>query len=198
VDRELKRVNFGSVGHDYVERYLDSNRRFGKQLGRLLQDRLGTGVVWGWVPTDVPGERVMRLGGGGVFPGSVPEWESRMLGWLVEQLTEGQMFCCEGAMELPSDGFLASPSHPDLPVFFSGDSVFFYEEAGATQEQVSRWLIGDVRLPDIAVVCAAPGGSPPAKWETVDVSVVESIAESASVVVLGAWDGEGHVYWEPD
>lgn len=196
--------DFGTEGLAYVRRYLEANRGFGKLLGAALLRSQGIdeGLVWAFVPAEPRPERRAPLDdfeSGGLYPTRDPAWADQFGLWLDEVRGDGQgssIICVEGALHRPSDQFL--DSQPEIPVFFCGESVYFYETGNVPAEQVRRWLGGATWKPDVGIVTERPTSldeHPSRQW--INRAVLAELATRTKAVVIGAWDGEGLVFWEP-
>jgi hypothetical protein len=200
-ERTLVRHEFGPEGTTYLRSYLESNERFGKQLGRLLLTHhdLDRGTVWAFVPADSPLDRRTAFEEGGLSPARVPSWDERAVGWLLDQLRQpsatGRVLLVEGAVERRTDPWLQK--WPDDPVVFCGDDVYFYETAQAPAADVERWLGGATWKPDVGIVTHLPH-RPDRLTKRQDLTLEElsEMAGGASVIVVGAWDHEAFMFWE--
>ncbi|HEV3408110.1 MAG TPA: hypothetical protein VG079_05420 [Gaiellaceae bacterium] len=182
--------------------YLESNERFGKQLGRLLlaHHDLDRGTAWAFVPADSPLDRRTAFEEGGLSPARAPSWQEHVVGWLLDQLRQPsatrRVLLVEGALERRSDASL--PNRADHPIVFSGDAVYYYETAESSPDDVERWLGGATWRPDVGIVTDAPRGAERfTERQELTLEELDEMAASASVIVVGAWDDEAFIFWEP-
>jgi hypothetical protein len=194
----LVRRDLGSDGIAYVSSYLEASREFGRQLGPLLQAShdVDAGISWAFVPSPLPAARTAPLADfetGGLFSTRDPTWPKALLSWLDSvRGVDAHFVCVEGALERPSDPFLESL---DQPVFFCGDSVFYY--ALLSPDEMPEWWFGGATWrPDVTVITPVPAKLP-AHRDEIDQSDLAQLAANAVAVVIGAWDDEGLIFWQP-
>lgn len=200
----LVRRDFGPEGTTYVREYLDANHGFGKLLGRFLlaSHDIDHGVAWAFSPARPPPERRAPLTDfetGGVFPKRDPAWAEQFNLWLNSargKTAAPWLLCVEGALERPSDPFL--DSYPDWPLFFCGDSVYTYANADSPESDVQRWLGGATWNPNVGIVTERSASlGPLTNRQLVSDAEIAELAARASAIVIGAWDDEGLMFWEP-
>ena len=193
----LVRQDLGSEGTSYVTAYLQANTEFGKQLGRLLlaTHDIEAGTAWAFVPSPVPKARRAPLTDfetGGLVSRREGTWSAQLQGWWKSLgASKAGFVCVEGALERPSDPFLETFENP---VFFCGESVFSYGPLDS--DEPPPWFGGATWNPNVAVVAAAPA-KPPADRDYIEQRELMRLAADAAAVVIGAWDDDGLVTWEP-
>jgi len=197
----LVRHELGPVGAAYLRDYFESSRRYGRRLGALLAARdLEAGTTWAFVPSDSAPQRVLDVRHGGLY--SRPGYEKPRVSprpdvqrWLKAQLggPGRSILCCEDAMRQRTD---PAQGTSDTPAFFCGDDVYWYSEQ---PEDVVRipWPCATWH-PAIAMVTEMPRQAPPLEHRLcVPPEALQEMADGAAAVVVGAWDAEGWLIWEP-
>jgi hypothetical protein len=195
----LERQDLGEEGRSYLASYLEANGRCGKQFGPLLIERydIENGDLWAYVPSPVPiGRRapLTDFESGGLYPRKDPEWPQRFGEWLRSLgRASASHFAIEGAYERPSNPFLQTY---DEPAFFCGESVVFYSTLSDSTPTPKLHPGGATWKPDISLVTRTPTTFP-ADRETVAPEALAQLVNGALTVVVGAWDHEGIIFWEP-
>jgi hypothetical protein len=195
----LNRQDLGFAGRSYLRSYLEANGGCRKHFGPLLIKRhhIHAGRLWAYVPSPLPSSRRAPLTdfeSGGLCPKSDAEWEQRFGDWLASLEHAGATHVClEGAYERPADGFLETY---ERPVFFCGESVIFYSSLRNSTLTPGLRLGGATWRPDITIIGSTT--ELPADRETVQPIDVARLVESTLAVVMGAWDDEGLIFWEPE
>jgi hypothetical protein len=124
-----------------------------------------------------------------------PEWNPKVQAWLASVEQRGASYVCsEGAYEQPTDGWLQTDKRP---VFFCGQSVISYSSLKDSALDPPMGLCGATWMPDIAIFTSMTTELPGDR-ETVEQAVLARIVEGTLAVVIGAWDDEGSIVWEPD
>ncbi len=213
----LVRHEFGPEGAAYIRSYLESNHRFGKRLGRLLARRgPEAGTTWAFVPSDSSLHKRRAFEDGGLFPdpgeevefaGGVlrrvhdPAEEPQIVAWLsdlmVEDSRSNRVLCVDDAHLRRSDFRLLDSQRR---VFFCGDDVYEYALAGDPLENPIRQARGAASWePNVAMVSTLPTGVEEGfnSGQSIADEALEAMATAAVAVIVGAWDGEGLVFWEP-
>lgn len=194
----LVRHDFDLDGIAYVESYLTANREFGRQLGSLLLARhdIPTGNAWAFLPTELHVARRAPLAdfaAGGLMPKHDPAWRAEVREWLHAKCAAGPLLLCvERAMARPTDPFVERLKGP---VFFCGESVIDYREI-PSDEIVDELVAGATWNPDVAILTQLPPRLPQDRG-TLSRDELAHLAENAVAVVIGAWDDEGLIFWEP-
>jgi hypothetical protein len=200
----------------YVRRYLGANARFGKRLGALLAERdIEAGTTWALVPSDSAPDRraafeaslfppagpAHKVERGFMVPNFIPSTNPQItsaVGALLNP-SEGENFllCMEDAFGRRSD-FKLSPDQWPRQVFFCGEEVYDFALADTPLDEAVRVLGGAEWRPDIGLVAPLPNNRE-AIHTGDDVSPAElsQMAESAVAVILGAWDDDSLLFWEP-
>jgi hypothetical protein len=195
----LTRQNLDLEGRSYLHSYLEANARFGKQLGALLIEHydITDGSLSAYVPSPLPSTRpapITEFEYGGLYPRRDPEWAHRFGEWLASLARAGATDAfLEGANESPSDGFLRTY---EWPVFFCGQSVLFHSSLSGSTLNQQLGLGGAIWRPDISIVTGLTGGLPSDRT-TIDHADLVGLVERTLAVIVGAWDEEGLVFWEP-
>jgi hypothetical protein len=199
----LIRHDFGVDGASYARRYLEANGKFSKLLGPLLLagQQIDQGSTWAFVPEELPRDRRAPLtdfetghlyaspGERSARDGSNDRW----LGEALDRAPSPTLICVEDALAKPSDHFL---EHSDEPVFFCGESVFSYAIHTSPNDPAPSNLGGATWDPRVGIITRMSGSL--ANRQTLEEAAVAGLASQASVVVIGAWDAEGLIFWEPN
>jgi hypothetical protein len=200
----VARHDFGPEGRAYVRSYLEANAAHGKLLGALLlaAHQIDEGDVWAFVPAQLPQERQTPLTDfedGYIYPD--PESRSARQasndGWLREVCKRAHgswLLCVEDAFGRPSDPFVAKRNDP---MFFCGDSVYWYETADEADARTRTELGGALWEPTVGIVTVIPPSGRGLNRQTLKDPVLGELAASAAAIVIGAWDTEGLIFWEP-
>ena len=196
------RHEFGPEGAAYVRSYLEANGAFGKLLGPLLLAALqiDQGIVWASLPAELPGERTSPptdFQTGGIYADREEASTARATddAWLRETL-DGQpdtwLLCVEDGLARPSDPYQA---RSEEPVFYCADSVYLFWTAASPDRPTSDVFGGATWNPSVAVITTMANGV--ASKDVVAELTIAEFAARASAVVIGAWDGEGLIFWAP-
>jgi hypothetical protein len=187
----------GGDGIAYVNRYLEANAAFGKQLGRLLLDRLALeqGSAWAFVPDPLPDDRKVDLADfetGGLLRRHGQQWRQKVMAWISGKVgTEPHVLFVEDGLARPSDPFVASLDGWRL---FCQESVIECVEL-PTEEDISDRFSGATWNPDIAILIPSPSILP-ATRTSVSSDALADLVDTASTIGVGAWDDEGAIFWE--
>ena len=194
----LVRHDLDLDGIAYVESYLAANGEFGKQLGPLLlaSHDVRAGNVWAFLPAQLPVDRQAPLGDfetGGLMRRHDPAWRAEVRDWLQAKCQAGPLLlCAERALARPADPFV---ERLEEPLFFCGESVIAYREL-PSEDIVDEWFAGATWNPDVAMLTVLPPSLPQDRG-TISRTELAHLAENAVGVVIGAWDDEGAIFWEP-
>jgi hypothetical protein len=196
----LVRQDLGPEGLEYFGSYLAMNGEFGKQLGPLLiaNHDLQTASVWSFVPVPLAAARAAPLTAfeaGGLVPKRDPASRGLVREWLETKCDAGPLLlCAESALGGPTDPYVARLTQP---VFFCGESVIDYRQL-PSQEIVDELFAGAVWNPEVAILTDVPDvPDVPDDRSTITRAELAYLAEKAVAVVIGAWDDEGLIFWEP-
>jgi hypothetical protein len=196
---QLVRHIFGPEGAAYVRRYLEANRDYptpsgGCHIGgRLLAHHaIDRGVVWSAIPDTASPEYIEHFESGGVFHRSGLWKRDGLRPWLTRRLSDpGAVVAAEDVIGRKADVFT---QRPDLCVFFCGEGLYRFAPPGAV-EQALGMSNGDIRwCPQIAIITTARELAP---GRVVSPAWVDDAAAAATAIMVGAWDEEGVVCWEP-
>lgn len=192
----LVRRDLGPEGISYVTSYLQSNEEFGKQLGRLLlaAQRIEAGIAWAFVPSPMParGAPLTDFETGGLVSRREGTWSAQVQAWLASLATANGVFVCvEEGLHRPSDPVLRSL---EQPAFFYGDSVFSF--GPPESDELPRLLGVATWSPSVSIVTDVPAKPLPDR-DYIEQRELMQLAANAMAVVIGAWDDEGLVIWEP-
>ena len=194
----VRRHQFGPEGHAYVRRYLESGARFEKRLGALLLDHhdVDGGSVWAFVRADSPPEKLAAHETGRLFPKGDPDWATQADRWLRESLSgDDRVLLIEHPYAKPTDGWLRN--NADRRVLVCGDDL--YECYLAEDGELVGWLGGATWEPYTGVIAPASPDLPgEGERRLVQPELISSLSEGALAVIVGAWDDEGWIVWEPD
>jgi len=207
----LVRREFGQEGAAYVQSYLDSNAAFGKRLGRLLARRdIEAGSTWALVPADSPPQQIVDFEDG-LFPNSgfpimahggvlVPKFNpasstqiQRAVADLMAQPGVSPRLVCAELIHARRDTPL-----PDDNVFYCGDDVYAYQTADAPVEAAAHLPGGATWRPSVAMITSFPTGLEGiSNGSSVGPEVLDEMATTAVAIMVGAWDDEAFLFWEP-
>lgn len=81
--------------------------------------------------------------------------------------------------------------------FLVGDSEFDYATADDADEVIEELLWGALWFPTVGVIGAAPVGVAFPETRELTAEHVEEILDGLRLVLVGAWDADGYVFWEP-
>lgn len=179
----------------YVRQQLALHGAGGRVLGRRLLERgLGEGRLWAMVPVARSAESAADL-----------EFDA------IRSDEEREALMLETARALRP---LLADSGPSLlalewcnPVeylsggsdqaFLVGDSEFQYASAADGDDVISDVLGGALWFPSVGVIGAVPGGVALPDTRELTPEHVEEILDGLKLVLVGAWDADGYVFWEP-
>ena len=207
----LVRHEFGGDGVAYLRSYLQSNGAFGKRLGPLLARRdLEAGKTWALVPDDSPPHQRTDFESG-LFPDASPPMRVKQ-GYLVQKFDASahpqvrqavadllskpgplpRLLCVEWAYARRTAPW------PDQEIFFCGDDVYGYQGADPAFEGV-EWVPGGATWePNVGMVTALPPGFEEIPHrQSITPETLEEMAAAAVAIIVGAWDGEAPLFWEP-
>jgi hypothetical protein len=102
------------------------------------------------------------------------------------------LICAESAMARPTDPFVGLL---ERPVFFCGESVIDYREI-PSEGIVDELIAGATWNPEVAILTPLPPRLPQDRG-AISRGELADLAENAVAVVIGAWDDEGLIFWEP-
>lgn len=106
-----------------------------------------------------------------------------------------RIFCMEDAVARRTDGAVERLL-TEKKAFFCGDAVYWYGTADSPQDSAlrasARWD------PNIAMVTTPVTGQKNIEHrDFVSPAMLERMAAAALAVIIGAWDADGFVVWEP-
>jgi hypothetical protein len=193
---------FGAEGHAYVRTYLEANGKFGKLLGPLLLSahQVDGGVAWAFLPEQIADKRRAPLTdfqSGCLYPSRMDsdECTQSMLDWLraaVNRVSPPWLVCTEDAYASPSGPYQARHQEP---VFYCRDSVYDFQTAASPAPVHTDYFSGATWCPAVSIVTTMQRAI--AVRETIDEDAVAALAAAATAIVIGAWDVEGCIVWEP-
>lgn len=210
------RYELGPEAVSYLRSYLASNARFGRRLGALLAHRnLEEGSIWAFFPGEPSPLHRRNFEVGGLYldvcpslyePGSDPssgadldEWEiDPDEEWIAAALsvsgTPQRVFCVDNCLIRTSD-ITQDPSHRLL---FCGEDVYEYALPGELRWEMVSLAGGATWQPNVGIITSEPSVTHSVPWgERISPETLEQMAMSAVAIIVGAWDGEGHMIWEP-
>jgi hypothetical protein len=198
----LIRHQFGSEGHAYLRSYLEANEAFGKRLGRLLLTHhdIDRGRMWAFVPADSLPEHRTDFARGGLLREVDSSLDEVVGDWLLAELRRPspapRIVCVEGALERRTDGWLTK--HPEYRVFFCGEDPDTYETTESPLPDLDRWCGGADWRPDLGIIAPLPAEIQQlTNRQSVPPDALEEMAAAASVIIVGAWDDEAFLFWQP-
>jgi hypothetical protein len=210
------RHEFGSEGSVYVRSYLEANASFGKRLGRLLTAcPIEAGTTWAFVPADSaperlvtferslfpPSGRAQRVEVGFMVPKFVPSAnpavKEALAGFLDTAGPASRLVCVEDSYRRRSD-FRLPVDQWAHQVFFCGEDVYEFAGGEIPLEESARMLGGASWKPDVGLVTSLPEQLDTIEQgHEVTAEQLEEMAMAAVVVVIGAWDDDSFLFWEP-
>lgn len=198
----LIRHQYGPEGYAYVRSYLKSNEGFGGRLGTLLGRRnIEAGIVWALVPAGSAladrldfeqGAPFLGQGSHGCPKAQLDEWVRSVLA--ARSVTP--VFCMEDALARRTDGGLERLL-TQMEAFFCGERVYWFATAASSPTAaLLRW--GATWDPNIAMVATLPADQKDIHHRgSISGELLERMAAAALFVIIGAWDADGFVVWEP-
>lgn len=216
---EGRRHELGAEALTYLRRYLDRNARHGKRLGRLLAQRdVNAGTAWAFLPHEPSPSMFVDFENGGhntVDPQLDPsEWSTLVdpmfdpiMEWLAsvlrDQTGSTRMFCVEDRdflrSEITEDPPPAAPPGAQRgPLFFCAEDVYEYALADDVEDEDFMPPLGALWQPDVGIVTELPFLSQPVpRGHSVSPEAIERMAANMVAIIVGAWDQEGFIVWEP-
>ncbi len=86
-----------------------------------------------------------------------------------------------------------------MPAFLCGDHVYWYATPGPHLADVVRSAWGAYWQPNVGVITDWPVSlEPPAPREEVSEEALSEMASAARAILIGAWDSEAMLIWEPE
>lgn len=196
------RHEFGPDGVAYLREYLDSSEGFGKRLGPLLKTReLDAGTITAFVPSHSTLQQRMDFGRGGLFTeagdgetSGTPALQQWIRDMFASPGSPPRLLCVEDALGRRTDAMPATSS--SRARYFCGDDVYWCttnpEDAAGLLRPSATWT------PNVAIVTLLPCGWSDVRSEgSLDPAVLRGMAHAAIAVIVGAWDAEGWLIWEP-
>lgn len=214
---QLTRHDFGLEGAAYVRAYLSANVAMGGRLGRLLEGHdIEAGATWGFVPRDSPGRQRLHFedslfapsgpaieAGGGVFvpnfdPATAPQITAAFNSLLTRPRQTPRLLCVEDVFMRRSDFALAPDEWARTP-FFCDEAVFEYAVGGSPlPPYIVRETVGRTSQPNVGIVTAIPRQVRALRvGDEINDKTLAGMAASAIAIIIGAWDGEAPMFWEP-
>lgn len=195
------RCEFGDAGRAWVRRRLALSRRSGKRFGELLSRYdLDAGVVWAFVPADVPRERLVSFADDFVID-RAEDCARRLAGWLESFAPHDAIACFEDASASRDDPWVqsAQTGTDEERFFLSGNNVYFYEYMRAPADRLVDFLGEAPGYPVTVGVVADPvrGAEAIACGADVPEPVLTDMAGRARAILVDAWDLLGLLVWEP-
>lgn len=204
------RHDFGPEGSAYVLTYLRASGR----LGPLLRQRdIESGATWALVPSASPPDQRADFAHGGLFPApgppipapqgvlapkfdpsSDPQITSALSRLLSRSHATQRLLCVELAYARRTDPHVAAC--PSGQMFVCGDDVYAYATAANPMAPIARRLGGATWQPNVGIVTHLPHGLD-LPLGVVDPEALEAMAGAATAIIVGAWDAEGLLFWEP-
>lgn len=213
----LVRHEFGWEAVVYLRRYLEHNERWGKRLGKLLARRdLESGTVWSFVPPESSPETLADLREGALYANTPilvdeeghgwqrkhqPDSDPEVIEWVDGRLAalgpQPRLICSEDAYATRTEVGLVS-EYPWDERFFCGDDVYAYATADGCIRHALAHAVGDASSdPSIGMVTTVPPELEIVNRQSLDEQKLEEMADAAFAVIVGAWDKEGLLFWEP-
>lgn len=193
-------MDFSVIGLDrsqlaYVREQLALHAKARRLLGELLgQIDLERGRLWAIVPTERAAAATSDL----EFDAIRSEAErdalaretTRRLRPLLER-TPAKLLAIEHWKAV--EDLHAAPAH----AFLVGDSEFDYVTASDPNTLVEQLLSAELWFPTVGVIATAPAGVELPGTRELTVGHVEEVVAGLDLILIGAWDADGYVFWEP-
>lgn len=193
------RHEYGSEGAAYVRSQLLMNQGY-KPLGPLLaHHNLEYGHTWAFVPADSSASQ--RTSFDGSWSGFEFHWKDQVAQWLAdttrEQVGARGLLCFEHWAAEQDDPVIQT-SEGVGDVFFCGNDVYEAVTQSASVEAFGDLATEYLWYPTIGMVTSLPGETGQV-LNRGDVTITEltTMAETAAVIIVSAWDAEGLVFWQP-
>jgi hypothetical protein len=179
----------------YVRQQLALHGAGGRLLGRRVLERgLGEGRLWAMVPVARAAESAADLEFDAIRSdeerNALMVETARTLRPLLEQAAPSMLvleWC--NPVEYLSGGL----DH----AFLVSDSEFQYATAADEDDVIADVLGGALWFPTVGVIGAAPSGVELPGTRELTPEHVEEILDGLRLVLVGAWDADGYVFWEP-
>jgi hypothetical protein len=179
----------------YVRQQLAQHGVGGRLLGRRLLERgVGGGRLWAIVPASRAAAAAADL----EFDAIRSEEERKQL--MAETARQLRPLLAGVPRRLltlewcdPVEYLSGGTAH----AFLVGDSQFEYATADEPDEAIAEVLWGALWFPTVGVIGAAPSNVALPGTRELTPEHVEEILDGLRLVLVGAWDADGYVFWEP-
>jgi hypothetical protein len=188
-------VDLDAAHVGYVRQELALHGAGGRLLGRRLLERgLGEGRLWALVPAVRAAESAADLEFDAIRS---PEERDALLVETARALRPylerepNQLLALEwwNAVE----DLHGASAH----AFLVDDSEFNYVTAADDEEQIAQTLDEVLFFPTVGVVGSMPSGVALPGTRELTPEHVEEILDGLRLLLIGAWDADGYVFWEP-
>ena len=215
----VERYELGLDAIAYLRSYLARNAEVGNLLGPLVSQRdLEAGSTWAFLPSATSERARANFEAGGLVPQGrrVPNPDGTVFVYLRTDLVDipviewvaGQLdsdasgkavICVEDAITRRSH-LTRAPSELALPTVLCDDHLYQYASSPSDPRlgAVVRGAQGALWQPHVGIITTWPAHLGPAQpGQDIDHATLAKIAELARAVIVGAWDCEGFLIWEP-
>lgn len=206
----------GSAGIDYVRSILECGKTLSQTVLELVA--LDEGVAITYLPAHITTQEAEQFHVGGKFPQvNIPKYFTSggrsfrieriqtHTDWLLDTILpllkppSRCAFIIENGLARPTDGWLSKST---LAVAVYKEEVYHYVQGGlaTTQDEIitAVAMIGSVAPPLIGFVTAEYEGAMTNRSLRLDEHVLSQFAAHTKLIVVGAYDYEGHVVWMSD
>ena len=194
----LTRVSFAPQAvAEHIREQLRQNRDDGRMLGRLLAGLpLDRGATWAFVPEGA--EAKAHDFDAGIFsPEDTAELAALLAERILPRLATPRPDGSRGVLVF--EYWTDVDGHQDSPAksFRVGTSTFDYADAATNRAQVERLLRSALWFPTVGVVGRLPEGAGDEDRKTLPPQTLDTLVETVELLLVGAWDADGYVLWEP-
>lgn len=211
----VERYEFGLGGVAYLRSYLARSAEGGNLLGPLLDRReLEAGSTWAFLPSGSSARAGANFEAGGLLPRGpgrrMPEGtvlvhletdsvDQAVIEWVAATLASGNpgtaILCVEDTFTRRHH-LVRPPSELALPTFLCGNHVYHYACSRQCLAPVVRSARGAYWQPNVGIITKPDIETIPPGQE-VSPGMLDGMAGAARAIIVGAWDLEGFLIWEP-
>ena len=215
----VERCELGLDAVAYLRSYLARNAEVGNLLGPLVsRGDLEAGSTWAFLPSATSERARADFAAGGLVPQGrrVQDADGTAFAYLRTDLLDipviewaaGQLdnddsgravICVEDAISRRSH-LARAPSELSLPTVICGDHLYVYASSPSDPRlgPVVRGARGAFWQPHVGMITTWPAHLRRAEpGQVIDLDTLAEMAKLARAVIVGAWDGEGFLIWEP-
>lgn len=198
----MRQLDLGPEGIQYVRQRLQNPPQ--KMLSRLVLEHLDldSGMVQTFIPENLPQDQVANFSHGKYIP------LSETTAWLIDRVSNvmalGRERVCtfENSLALPGDPALALKTTRRV---FCGNDVYHILEPQENQAALRQKLelllkeSGNAYPESLGFVGIYPKSlscGPTSQIAEIGCAVIEELARTVEMIIVGAYDAEGYVIWE--